>query len=322
MQKSVFLNPRGAMEKYLKKKLNTSLLTAVGDALGGCISQGQSYVTDRGRVFVKINHKPEARKMFDGEAASLEAILQTHTVRVPKPMKVADIPAEGAMLVMEHLDMKPLNYYAAELGEQLADLHLHNQKLGRKLWKERATIGKPGVNSEAVQFVDQFGFHAVTCCGFIPQVNEWQSDWVTFFTRQRLQPQMDLIEKDYGDREVQELWSHLQLIVPALFCDTKIVPALLHGDLWEGNVAEEESGPVLFDPASFYGHSEYELAIGSMIGECGETLYSAYHQKIPRAPGFKRRLKLYQLFHALNNWNHFGLAYRALSLKLMRNLLE
>ncbi|XP_030062815.1 ketosamine-3-kinase-like isoform X1 [Microcaecilia unicolor] len=310
------------MEIYLKEKLNTSLFTAVGHARGGCISQGQSYVTDRGRVFVKINHKPEARKMFDGEAASLEAILKTHTVKVPRPIKVANIPTDGAVLVMEHLDINPLSSYAAVLGEQLADLHLHNQKLGRKLWKERATIGKHRNNSEDVLFVDQFGFHVVTCCGYIPQVNEWQSDWVTFFTCQRLQPQMDLIEKDYGDREVQELWSQLQLMVPALFCDMEIVPALLHGDLWKGNVAEEPSGPVLFDPASFYGHSEFELAIGKMIGEYCETFYSAYHQKIPRAPGFKRRFKLYQLFHALNNWNHFGLAYRPLSLKLMRHLLN
>lgn len=43
------------------------------------------------------------------------------------------------------------------------------------------------------------------------QVNEWQDDWPTFFTRHRLQAQLDLIEKDYADRETQELWSRLQV---------------------------------------------------------------------------------------------------------------
>jgi len=45
----------------------------------------------------------------------------------------------------------------------------------------------------------------------VTQVNEWQDDWPTFFTRHRLQAQLDLIEKDYADREAQELWSQLQV---------------------------------------------------------------------------------------------------------------
>lgn len=47
------------------------------------------------------------------------------------------------------------------------------------------------------------------CCIF--QVNEWQSDWPSFFIRHRLQAQLDLIEKDYGDREARELWSQLKV---------------------------------------------------------------------------------------------------------------
>lgn len=42
-------------------------------------------------------------------------------------------------------------------------------------------------------------------------MNEWQDDWPTFFTRHRLQAQLDLIEKDYADREARELWSQLQV---------------------------------------------------------------------------------------------------------------
>lgn len=42
-------------------------------------------------------------------------------------------------------------------------------------------------------------------------MNEWQDDWATFFARHRLQAQLDLIEKDYTDREARELWSQLQV---------------------------------------------------------------------------------------------------------------
>lgn len=43
------------------------------------------------------------------------------------------------------------------------------------------------------------------------QVNVWQEDWVTFYARQRIQPQMDMVEKGSGDREALELWSALQV---------------------------------------------------------------------------------------------------------------
>ncbi|XP_033896525.1 ketosamine-3-kinase [Acipenser ruthenus] len=310
------------MESLLKKELNTSTLKATGRAGGGCISEGQSYDTDSGRVFVKVNHKSEARKMFDGEKASLEAILQTNTIKAPKPVKVIDLsPGGGAVFVMEHLDMRSINRHSAMLGEQLADLHLHNQSLKEKLDKGEQTVGKGSGQSE-VQYVDKFGFHTATCCGYIPQVNDWQSDWVSFYTQQRLQHQLNMVEKDYGDREARELWAKLQLKIPDLFRGVEIVPALLHGDLWGGNVAENEAGPLVFDPASYYGHSEFELAIAGMFGGFGGSFYSAYHKKIPKAPGFEKRLKLYQLFHYLNHWNHFGTGYRGSSLNIMRNLVK
>ncbi len=47
------------MEALLKRELGTSLLKSTGHSGGGCISEGQSFDTDTGRVFVKINHKNE-----------------------------------------------------------------------------------------------------------------------------------------------------------------------------------------------------------------------------------------------------------------------
>lgn len=113
-----------------------------------------------------------------------------------------------------------------------------------------------------------------------------------------------------------------QLKIPQFFKDVEIVPALLHGDLWGGNVSECAEGPVTFDPASFYGHSEYELGIAGMFGGFNSSFYSAYHEKIPKAPGFAERNQLYQLFHYLNHWNHFGGGYRSSSLRIMKNLLK
>lgn len=50
------------------------------------------------------------------------------------------------------------------------------------------------------------------------QVNDWQKDWVTFYARQRIQPQMDMVEKKSGDREALELWSALQVSRASATC--------------------------------------------------------------------------------------------------------
>lgn len=47
--------------------------------------------------------------MFDGEMASLDTILKTETVKVPKPVKVIELDTGGAVFVMEYLDMRGLS---------------------------------------------------------------------------------------------------------------------------------------------------------------------------------------------------------------------
>lgn len=51
----------------------------------------------------------QAKLMFDGEMASLEAIVKTETVKVPKPVKVIELDRGGCVFVMEHLDMRGLS---------------------------------------------------------------------------------------------------------------------------------------------------------------------------------------------------------------------
>lgn len=47
-----------------------------------------------------------------------------------------------------------------------------------------------------------------------------------------------------GDKEARELWSKLQLKLPSFFeILDNIQPALLHGDLWGGNVGQDDDGP-------------------------------------------------------------------------------
>jgi protein-ribulosamine 3-kinase len=99
---------------------------------------------------------------------------------------------------------------------------------------------------------------------------------------------------------------------------------------------------VAFDPASFYGHHEFDLAIADMFGGFNNSFYNAYHTLIPKSPGFEQRHQLYLLFHHLNHWyvvwyglkqihlagcfyitrNHFGSGYKGSTLQIMRDLVK
>uniref|UniRef100_A0A8C2LG15 protein-ribulosamine 3-kinase n=1 Tax=Cricetulus griseus TaxID=10029 RepID=A0A8C2LG15_CRIGR len=158
------------MEQLLRAELRTKTLRAFGSSGAGCISEGRAYDTDTGPVFVKVNRRTQARQMFEGEMASLEALRSTGLVRVPKPMKVIDLPGGGAAFVMEYLKMKSLSSQASKLGDQMADLHLYNQKLREKSKARENTVGY-GAEGAEPQGVTKFGFNTVTCCGFIPQVS-------------------------------------------------------------------------------------------------------------------------------------------------------
>jgi len=196
-------------------------------------------------------------------------------------------------------------------------LHLHNNSMKRCADKNEQFVGRRG------EFVEQFGFATTTCCGFIPMDNTWNSNWLEFFAKNRLQLQISLIEKNYGDRSALALWPVVERNLSKCFSpleDASIVPSLLHGDLWGGNAAEVDDAPCIFDPAAFYGHAEYDLAIAHMFGGFPPEFFSAYHKLLPQEPGFERRLKMYQLFHYLNHWNHFGSGYRSMSLSLMKEI--
>lgn len=47
-------------------------------------------------------------------------------------------------------------------------------------------------------------------------------------------------------------------------------PGLLHGDLWNGNFLIRQDGkPYLIDPATYYGHSEMDMAMTQLFGGFG-----------------------------------------------------
>jgi protein-ribulosamine 3-kinase len=160
----------------------------------------------------------------------------------------------------------------------------------------------------------KFGFHVTTCDGKCAHVVEWEDEWAVFFVK--------LIRGVAKlDSETNGSWPKLELaldhvlnkVVPRLIGalqseGQKIVPSLIHGDLWEGNVgANMETGNiVLFDAGSYYAHNEMELGMWRhQINQHIRT--TAYRRNYLRnfpvaepADEFDDRNRLYSLKYNLN----------------------
>lgn len=226
------------IESKIKLTLDTKICAKVsGKGGGGCINSGECYeIDDNKLIFVKICSKSNSEEIISGEFHSLQTIKDTNQINVPDALGIVREPEQVALL-MSYIDMKSLNQLQGQLGEHLAKLHLHNQKSNEQQIYNASYVNASKNAKDLVQSVTEFGFHCVTNCGAIAQNNEWQQDWISFFARNRLQHQIQLIQKNYNDRQINELWSELQLKIPKFFKpftdnSNEIKPSLLHGDLW------------------------------------------------------------------------------------------
>lgn len=99
--------------------------------------------------------------------------------------------------------------------------------------------------------------------------------------------------------------------------------SLLHGDLWSGNKAFLSDGtPVIFDPATYYGDRETDLAMTEVFGGFSEEFYETYDVMYKIDENYKTRKNIYCLYHALNHMNLFGNGYRSMAMGYIYNILK
>jgi len=89
-------------------------------------------------------------------------------------------------------------------------------------------------------------------------------------------------------------------------------PALLHGDLWWGNVLFGADGRSwLIDPSVHGGHPEEDLAMLALFGAVPDRLLASYAELRPLSAGWKERVALFQLYPLLVHAVLFGGGYHA-----------
>ena len=144
----------------------------------------------------------------------------------------------------------------------------------------------------------RFGWQRDNFIGLGEQPNGWSDDWAEFFLEKRLKPQA--AKCGLLDQLPDVRW---------ILAGHRPAPSLLHGDLWNGNAGFTADGPVIFDPAVYYGDHEADLAMTELFGGFPPDFYASYQKEFPLDAGYERRKHLYNLYHLLNHLNLFGSGY-------------
>lgn len=96
-------------------------------------------------------------------------------------------------------------------------------------------------------------------------------------------------------------------------------PALVHGDLWWGNVLFGADGRAwLIDPSVHGGHPEEDLAMLALFGVVSDRLLRAYSEVRSLNPGWEERVALFQLYPLLVHAVLFGGGYNSQALEVAR----
>ncbi|KAJ8605832.1 hypothetical protein CTAYLR_000605 [Chrysophaeum taylorii] len=244
--------------------------------------------------FVKSSSR-SANRMFAGEAAGLGAMRAAagSGLAIPEVFHAGDYEdGRGSFIIMEYLRLGGRGD-AAALGRAMAEMHL-----------------APGP--------DAYGFDVDNTIGATPQPNGWDADWIRFWTEKRMKHQLKLA----GDSAIQNVAEKLIPRIPEFFDDGEPTrPAIIHGDLWSGNIGTADGRPSIYDPACYYAHHEAEWGM-SWCASLGPAFWAAYRSLIPEAPGFKKRRPLYEAYHQLNHYNLFGGGYRGAAISCMEDALR
>lgn len=277
--------------------LHTQIRSILGVPIERAELIGQSFgahlerlSTKRGRFALKWA-LPSHAAALAAEAQGLGLLQAAGALRVPSVIAVSFTPqAEHAyvFVLSEWLESGGARVDMARLGTALATMH----------------------QSGAVAY----GLADNNFIGGTPQINGWDNDWPRFFAQRRLRPQVErAVTQGLLTSTVRHNLEGIVNHIHDLLGGVVRQPALLHGDLWGGNVvaADANGTPALIDPAVYYGDREAELAFTELFGGFSSAFYAAYNQAWPLEPGYLERRDLYNLYHVLNHLNLFGRSYSA-----------
>ena len=207
------------------------------------------------------------------------------------------VDAEGRMLSAMRMLYAPVPEVIHVEHGLLCMEYLEEATPGPRRWREFGTA-LARMHSWAGQ---GYGWNEDYAFGSLRIENETLPTWPEFWAERRLLPFLPNLPAELGQR-IEALAARVGERLPR---DPN--PALLHGDLWTGNLLFTKDQAVMIDPACYYGHSEVDLAMLTLFGEPDTAFWRGYGKL---EPGYSEREAIYKLWPALVHMTLFGDTYR------------
>ena len=285
---------------------------------GGCINQGYAISSTSRNYFAKINQASQVA-MFEAEALGLQQMRETQTIRVPEPI-CWGTEGNSAYIVLEWLDLGGRGGDSAweEMGCKLAAMHKYTLPCPGRT-RGHSPYNRPGEEANAGLLRGGFGWDINNTIGSTVQINHWTTNWAEFWKEHRIGYQLKLAKSRGGHFPQGE---RLLKLIPELLAGYEPKPSLVHGDLWGGNAGVTSAGePVIFDPATYFGDREVDIAMTELFGGFPAAFYRGYAQVWPLDSGYEKRKTIYNLYHILNHFNLFGGSYESQANQMINRIL-
>jgi protein-ribulosamine 3-kinase len=269
------------LQEYLNLPVSSIHFQPIG---GGSINQTYKIVINKNKLFFcKTNSASRFPSLFQKEKNGLLLLAEQNVIRTPIVIACEEMQGEQ-ILILEWIEqgLKIIKFWQI-FGEQLAKLH-------------------HVTNSN-------FGLHEDGYMGALPQANSLSDNWIDFFIHQRLEPQIKMA----ADNHLLDLYhiNHFKKLyksLPGIFPQEQ--PSLLHGDLWSSNfLSDENSLPVLIDPAVYFGNRNIDLAMTKLFGGFDDAFYEAYNYHFALPQNHREIWDVCNLYPLLIHLNLFGKSY-------------
>mmetsp|Transcript_101940 Transcript_101940/g.207183 ORF Transcript_101940/g.207183 Transcript_101940/m.207183 type:complete len:386 (-) Transcript_101940:665-1822(-) len=292
-----------AASEAVGREIRLKPTTGGGHAGGGGATTG-AVVDPETNTKYFIKSARNGYDMLRAEYEGVKAMADTSTIRVPAPIAFGthgeSASNSRAFALFEYLEFcgaGPNGQF--ELGVALARMH-------------RAGVSPNGGKP--------FGFPVDNTIGATFQPNlPWHSDWADFWDEHRLGHMLKLTSNAGGcsGEQIAALRAKTrELLSPESRGGDPVVASIVHGDLWGGNKgfcrdpsAPSGIAPTVFDPASYYGDREVDVAMTYLFGGFTGDFYQGYESVWPLSEGHEKRRTVYNLYHILNHDVLFGGGY-------------
>ena len=270
------------LKSYLSYRLQIDNLR-IQPVGGGCINDCYQISNSQRSYFCKTNSATKFPHLFQREAEGLQLLASQNIIRTPTVVDYFEYNDSQVLLLEWIVPGEKTSSFWTLLGEKLAKLH--------------RTFGT------------SFGLEMDNYMGSIIQQNNYTYKWDVFFIKNRLQPllekaiQLNLVTADF-EKKIINIYPKISQIF------TEEPPSLLHGDLWNGNImADNNSNPVLIDPAVYYGHRSVDLGMTNLFGGFDKRFYDSYNYHYPLPSNHKEQWMLANLYPLFIHLILFGKSY-------------